>query len=139
MMKISTLPALIFLMTVFSFAACAQTDADPSGEWRLVAYGASASPTPAIPGVETSISFSSDGKFGGNVGCNSLGGEYKINSDGIHFDSIFSTMMFCEQTSKQESAVINILSGKTLTFSISGDQMTLVSKDGLAVIKLSRK
>lgn len=138
-MKILTLPALIFLMTVFSFAACAQTDANPSGEWRLVSYGDSASPTPAIPGVETSISFGSDGKFGGNVGCNSFGGDYKIGSDGIRFGSIFSTMMFCEQTSAQESAVLGLLSDKTLSFSIRGDQMTLVSEDGSSVIKLTRK
>lgn len=139
MMKISTLPALIFLMTVFSFAACAQTDANPSGEWRLVSYGDSASPTPAIPGIETSISFGSDGKFGGNVGCNSFGGEYKISGSEIRFGSIISTMMFCEQTSAQESAVLGILSDKTLTFSISSDQMTFISEGGLSVINLTRK
>lgn len=139
MMKISTLPALIFLMTVFSFAACAQTDANPSGEWRLVSYGDSAFPTPAIPGIETSISFGSDGKFGGNVGCNSFGGEYKISGSEIRFGSIISTMMFCEQTSAQESAVLGILSDKTLTFSISSDQMTFISEGGLSVINLTRK
>lgn len=138
-MKISTLPALIFLMTVFSFAACAQTDANPSGEWRLVSYGDSAFPTPAIPGIETSISFGSDGKFGGNVGCNSFGGEYKISGSEIRFGSIISTMMFCEQTSAQESAVLGILSDKTLTFSISSDQMTFISEGGLSVINLTRK
>jgi heat shock protein HslJ len=138
-MKLTTLPALILLtLAMFLFNACANTDASLTGEWKLVSYGDATNPASAIADVDTSISFN-EGQFGGNVGCNSFGGDYAISGDQVTIGSVISTMMFCEETSAQESAVIGILSDKTMTMSMSGSQLTLISEDGSSVIVLERK
>jgi len=139
-MKLATFPALVFLIPVMLiFNACSNTSPSLSGEWTLVSYGDSANPAPALPDVDTSITFGADGQLGGTVGCNTFGGGYKVSGGQVTFDGIFSTLMFCEGTSVQESAVLAILSDKTLSFSISGNQLALTSTDGSAVVVLARK
>ena len=138
-MKLTTLPALIFLaLAMFVFNACSNTVTALTGEWKLISYGDASNPSPAIAGVDTSITFN-DGKFGGTVGCNSFGADYTTEGSTIHIGSVVSTMMFCEETSAQESAVLGILSDKTLSISVSGDQMKLVTEDGTSVIVLEKK
>ncbi len=138
-MKLATLPALVLLsLAMFVFNACSN-NTSLTGEWKLVSYGDSAAPTPAVPGVETSISFE-EGQFGGTVGCNSFGGDYTLNGDQMSIGSIISTMMFCDQTSAQESAVLAILSDKTMTSLQWKRRLTLSSsEDGKSVIVLEKK
>ncbi|MCB0103818.1 MAG: META domain-containing protein [Anaerolineales bacterium] len=138
-MKLATLPALIMLtFAMVIFNACSTTSASLAGEWKLVSYGDSAAPTPALPGVDTSILFE-EGQFGGTVGCNSFGGDYTLSGSQMSTGSTISTMMFCEQTSAQESAVLAILSDKTMTVTQSGNLLTLSSVDGKSVVILERK
>ena len=138
-MKLATLPALIMLtLAMVIFNACSTTNTSLTGEWKLVSYGDVAAPTPALPGVDTSISFE-EGQFGGTVGCNSFGGDYTLNGDQMSIGSIISTMMFCDQTSAQESAVLAILSDKTMTVTYSGNLLTLSSEDGKSVVILEKK
>lgn len=138
-MKLATFPALVLLaLAMVLFNACSNTAINLSGEWKLVSYGNIANPTPALPNVETSITFN-EGQFGGNVGCNSFGGDYAISGDQVTIGSIISTMMFCTETSAQESAVLAILSDKTLKMTMSGNQLTLISVDGASVVVLERK
>ena len=138
-MKLATLPALILLtLTMTIFNACSTTGTSLAGEWKLVSYGDATNPTPAIEGVDTSVNFN-DGKFGGNVGCNSFGADYTADGESIHIGSVVSTMMFCEATSAQESAVLGIVSDKTLKVSLTGNQLTLATEDGTSVIVLEKK
>lgn len=140
-MKLATFPAFVLVtLTMFVFNACSNS-ASPSltGEWKLVSYGDASNPAPALPDTETSINFGADGQVGGTVGCNTFGGEYRINSDQVTFSGIFSTLMFCEGTSDQESAVLAILSDKTLRVSSSGNQLTLTSDDGSSAVILEKK
>ena len=138
-MKLATLPALIMLtLAMVIFNACSTTNTSLTGEWKLVSYGDAAAPTPALPGVDTSISFE-EGQFGGTVGCNSFGGDYTLSGDQLSIGSVISTMMFCDQTSAQESAVLAILSDKTMTVSYSGNLLTLSSADGRSVVILEKK
>ena len=137
-MKLATLPALIMLtLAMVIFNACSTTNTSLTGEWKLVSYGDVAAPTPALPGVDTSISFE-EGQFGGTVGCNSFGGDYTLNGDQMSISPIISTMMFCDQTSAQESAVLAILSDKTMTVTYSGNLLTLSSEDGKSVVILEK-
>lgn len=69
-MKQTTFFLIILLALLLS--ACSGGSSSPEGEWILVSYGSSANPTPALPGVETSINFGTDGQVGGTVGCNRL-------------------------------------------------------------------
>lgn len=129
----------IILTLLLMLSACSGNSASLEGEWTLVSYGDSSNPTSALPNVETSINFDADNQMGGNVGCNSFGGEYKVNGNQVTFSGIFSTLMFCEGTMDQETVFLNILSEQTLNFELSGNQLTLTTQDGSSVIVLQRK
>lgn len=139
-MKLATFPALVLLtLIMLIFNACSNTGVSLTGEWELISYGDASNSTLALPDTETSINFGADSQFGGTVGCNTFGGEYTVNDDQVTFSGIFSTLMFCEETSNQESEVLAILSDKTLSFSSSGDQLTLTSEDGTSIVVLEKK
>lgn len=132
----------LFALSVLILSACTSgggASASPTGEWTLVSYGDASNLTPALPDVETSINFNEDGTFGGSVGCNSFGSDYKVDGDQVTFGSIVSTMMFCNEISTQESAVLAILTDKTVSFTVNGDELTFTSADGASVIMLARK
>jgi len=140
MKKTSLFLSTLFVLSVLILSACVGgASASPTGEWMLVSYGDASNPTSTLPDVETSINFNDDGTFGGSVGCNSFGSNYKVNGDQITFGSIMSTMMFCEGISDQESAVLAILTDKTVIFEMNEDQLTLTSEDGNSVVVLTRK
>jgi heat shock protein HslJ len=128
----------LFAIVVLLLAACTPgvPGTDLSGEWKLVSYGDAANPTRALPDVETTITFTK-GQMGGNVGCNSFGGEYRISGKTITFEPIMSTEMYCEKTADQEQGVLSRLQGK-MTFTLTGDLLTLVAADG-SVVNLARK
>ena len=130
----------LFVLPVLVLVACSGgTSVSVVGDWALSSYGEASNLTDAAPNVETSINFDEKGQFGGNVGCNSFGAEYKVDGDQIVFGSIISTMMFCDETSAQESAVLGILSDKTVKYQVDGDQLKITSSDGASAIVLVRK
>jgi len=132
----------IFLLaiTLFILTACSSASANITGEWKLVSYGDAANPTSAIPNVDTLIKFDSNDQINGNVGCNGFGGNYKISGDKITFGSIMSTMMYCEETSPQEQAVLGVFSdGVKLPVQMNGNTLTITSADGASVVTLTRK
>jgi heat shock protein HslJ len=130
----------LFVIVLLILTACSSANTNITGEWKLVSYGDAANPTPAISNVDTSIKFDSDGQISGNVGCNGFGGNYKISGDKITFDSIMSTMMYCEETSTQEQGVLSIFSDNTkLPIQLNSDTVTITSADGASVVNLVRK
>ena len=135
-MKKLTILLIILLITL---SACSGNSVSLEGEWTLVAYGDATNPTSALQNVETTISFGADRKFSGTVGCNTFGGEYKVNGNEMTFSNIFSTLMFCEGISDQETMVLNILSNQTLTVEMNGNRMMLTSVDGTSLIVLEKK
>jgi len=140
MKKTPRLSITLFILSILILSACSGgASASVVGEWTLVSYGDAASPTPAVSGVETSINFDEKEQFGGNVGCNSFGSEYKVNGDQIVFGSIISTMMFCDATFPQESAVLSILSDQSVQYQFDGEQLTITSSDGASVVVLAKK
>ena len=140
MKKTPLLSIMLFVLSILILSACSGgASASVVGEWTLVSYGDASSPTPAVPDVETSINFDEKDKFGGNVGCNSFGSEYTVDGDQIVFGSIISTMMFCDATSAQESAVLSILSDQSVKYQINGEQLTITASDGASVVVLAKK
>jgi heat shock protein HslJ len=131
-----------FLLAVvlFILAACSSSNANIAGDWKLISYGDATNPMPAVPNVDTSIKFESNGQISGNVGCNGFGGNYEVTGDKITFNSIMSTMMYCEETSLQEQAVLSVFSDSMkLQFQMNGDTLTIISADGLSAVNLARK
>jgi heat shock protein HslJ len=129
-----------FLIVMFIFAACSSPRSDISGEWKLISYGDAANPTPAMSNVNTSIQFDANGQIHGNVGCNSFGGNYKLRGDKLAFNSIVSTMMYCEETSIQEQGVLSVFTDN-LDFQVqlNGGKLTITSLAGASAVTLVRK
>ena len=131
--------ASILLVGIMLAACSGGASADIVGEWRLVSYGPASSPSPAAPGVATSIKFGADGQLAGNVGCNSFGGEYKVSGMKIEFGSLMSTLMACNNpVGEQESAVFAVFANAA-PFALTGDTLTITSTDGSMVAVLARK
>ena len=130
----------LLAIALFILTACSSASPDIVGDWKLESYGNAANPTPAIPNVDTSIKFDPNGQMSGNVGCNSFGGSYETSGDKITFDSIMSTMMYCDETSAQEQAVLSALSDNVkLQIKLNGNTATITSPDGASVVNLARK
>ena len=131
--------SVIGLLVLFVLVACAgKASASISGQWKLVSYGFAGRQTLAIANVNTNIEFTSDGKLNGNVGCNSFGGEYKVDGKSITFGPIMSTMMACEGVGEQEMTTVAVFQ-KSAKFVLDGDKLTITSADGKSVIVLARK
>jgi heat shock protein HslJ len=138
-MKKSHLLFTALLVLAVILTACSAKP-NITGEWKLVSYGDVANPTPAIPNVDTSIKFDSNGQINGNVGCNGFGGTYLLSGDKITFNSIMSTMMYCEGTSSQEQAVLGVFSDNViLQIQMNGDALAIASADGSSVVNLTCK
>lgn len=136
MKKFHLLLTALFLLAL---SACSAAKPDLSGDWGLVSYGDAVSPTPALPGVDTSFTFE-NGQMSGNVGCNGFGGEYDLRGEQITFKGIMSTMMFCEATSAQEQGVLSVFSDNVpQQIQVNGDSLTITSADGASVVTLVRK
>jgi len=130
----------LFAIALFILTACSSASPEIVGDWKLESYGNAANPTPAIPNVDTSIKFDPNGQMSGNVGCNSFSGSYETSGDKITFDSIMSTMMYCDETSAQEQAVLSVFSDNMkLQIQLNGNTATITSPDGASVVNLARK
>lgn len=128
---------LIFFVLTSLLTACAGTSALDNTTWELVAYGTVDAPMPALPDVETTITFDGNGNLNGNVGCNSFFGTYKVSGDILELGPIGATEMYCEDTWEQEMGIFQILSGK-LSFEEDGDMLMLISEDGTQIVRLKR-
>jgi heat shock protein HslJ len=131
---------LIFvaLFGILLSACTPSPSADVVGVWKLVSYGKPTDLTRALPGVDTSIEFKSDGTVAGNVGCNGFGGGYELHGDAFSFEPMVSTEMYCEAVDQQEATVLSVLEVEA-TFVLDGDLLTLTSAKGSPVIVLKRK
>lgn len=134
---------ILIAIALVILSACSSGSAasvDITGEWKLISYGDAANPTPAIPKVDSSITFESNGQIRGNVGCNSFGGNYEVNGAKITFNSMMATLMYCEESSSQEQAVLSVFSDNMkLSIQMNDDTLTITSADGSSVVILARK
>jgi len=134
---------LLVIVAGILLAACsagASASLSLTGTWKLVSYGDPVNPTPAAAEVDTSVIFDKKGTISGNVGCNSFGGNYKVDGNSITFEPISSTLMMCEDPAigDQETAVLNTLA-ETVTYAIDGNTLTIRSADEGSVVVLARK
>jgi len=132
---------LVILLTALALAACGATGnstALTGTSWHLVSYGSTSSPTPAVPDAKTALAFDKDGKLSGNVGCNSISGDYTTNGAQINFGQVISTLMACaDPLMQQESAVLQMFSG-TVKYTVTSNQLTLTSADGAATVRFEQ-
>jgi len=130
---------IIAILVCVGLSGCTSQISGIIGEWSLLSYGDTDKPTSALPDVNTSIRFNSDRTFGGNVGCNIFGGDWRPTIDGgISFSNIVSTEMYCEETWEQELAVLGLFS-KNAKLQINWDDNdTMTITNGTSLVKLAR-
>jgi Heat shock protein len=132
--------SLIFT-TTFLCLVCLLLSACQSGQvnlqgtsWQLVSYGSADQLTPAVTGVETSLTFGKDGQVNGNLGCNSFSGSYSIKEGKIVFGSLIATMMACPDAQmSQESAAFKALNS-TVSYELGSGSLTITAADGTRLI-----
>lgn len=127
----------ILLLSACSIGSTEETDLQGT-QWKLEAYGPANSPISAVEGIETALTFGTDGQVSGNMGCNNFNGEYTQEGQKIVFGSMMSTMMACpEPQMNQESISLSILSG-SVDFRLEGDVLT-IDPLGINQLVLSRQ
>jgi heat shock protein HslJ len=130
----------LLVITGLTLTACAgNASASVVGDWKLVSYGSPTNQTPAVPNVEASVTFGSDGKLNGNVGCNGFSGDYKIDGSTITFGPIMSTLMACTDPIMQQEIIVFSVLTDTATFEIDGTTLTITSADGASAVVFERK
>jgi heat shock protein HslJ len=110
------------------------------GEWIVTGYnnGKEAVTSP-IDGTELTATFTPDGQVGGNAGCNTFTGGYKLDGTSLTAGPLASTMMACEQdVMDQETAFLAALQTPT-TVEPSGNTVTLRAADGATQVVLTAK
>jgi heat shock protein HslJ len=112
-------------------AACGGASSALTGvTWKLVSYGPPGAEQDAVADVPTSLVFGDDGQVSGSMGCNSFGGEYKVEGNQITFGPLVSTLMACDEPiMNQESAVLKIFTG-TVDYQVDGTTLTITGADG---------
>ena len=137
--KNSSLVIMLITAVLCGCTANIEPKADINGKWDLISYGNETSPTFVVPNIPAWINFEKEhSKISGNVGCNMFMGNYIFYGDSITVSSIASTMMYCNLTSAQETAVLGLLQGSTfLTTRFNGDYLMITN--GTMMINLSKR
>ena len=124
---------LFLLVASLVLSGCASQGKSLEGNWILTSHGPGASPIPSVADSQASITFNKDGTISGNSGCNSFGGEYKVDRDQVTFNALASTLMACsEPLMDQEGIVFQVLNG-TATYEIKGETLT-ISNNGMVLV-----
>jgi heat shock protein HslJ len=135
-MRGNVLYVILGIVILSSLAGCTGT-ATPTpaatltgNPWALVSYGDPAALIPAQSERAAQLEFTTDGKVGGNVGCNSLSGNYIISGDKIQVSNLSTTLMACaDPLMQQEQSVSAVLNGAE-KFTIEGTKLTLFAAGG---------
>jgi heat shock protein HslJ len=110
------------------------------GEWNVTGYntGTQAVTSP-IAGTTLTATFAATGEVGGNAGCNSYSGPYKLDGTSLTVGPLATTMMACDQKiMDQETAFLTALQTPTKV-ETSGATVTLRDASGATQVILSPK
>ncbi|MEM6398224.1 MAG: META domain-containing protein [Bacteroidota bacterium] len=134
---------LPFLLMTLSFYACPEPGLQSTNfdaeqmigkDWTLVSYDMNGK-TSAAEG-NARLKFNEDGVAGGHTGCNSMGGDYKVQGNKVIFGPLMMTKMYCANTAQQERAVTFIL-GDTVTAELKNEQLHLFNDSGRLVYEIT--
>jgi len=140
MKKSFLLYAALFIIAGSILAACSDKSVDVlAGDWRLVSYGSIANPAPAMPAIETSLTFGKNGTVNGSVGCNSFGSDYTAGNGRISFGALASTEMACEEPLMQQESAIFQLFANSAAFKIEGNLLVITSSNGANAVVFARR
>ncbi len=118
--------ALLLATVALTFAGCTSSAQSPTlaGTWGEP--GASGKPALEF----TPASGESGGEYGGNDGCNTIGGEYTVTDGTVEFGMMRATMMFCEG--------VDTWLSQAHTATLEGDTLTVLDEQGAEIGTLER-
>lgn len=141
MHKITLFLITFLALTGLLLSACSPSESQATlagTSWKLVSYGLATNQTPAITGVETTLTFSKDGQVSGSFGCNQFSGNYSLKDGKITFGALATTMMACADPQMiQESTTFKVMTG-TVNFEVNGKALTITAADN-SVMNLTSK
>ena len=100
-------------------------------EWHLVAMGPVGSGSLPAPGARVTLKFGNDGRISGSGGCNSYGGNYRVQGNRLTLSQVFSTKRACidANANKQESQYFAALESAS-RFRLNRKQLTIYYGSG---------
>lgn len=118
-------PAFAVLPVLF-LAGCAAAPAGSAGlagtQWAIVKVDGAA---PVVP-QKAALRFE-DERLSANVGCNGIGGDYRVDSSRLVAGPLMATRMFCEGPVWQQEEAVNALLSAAPEIQRSGNSMRLTS------------
>lgn len=135
-MSHALLIAGILTMLIVALTACAAGNDLAGTNWRLTELNGRAPLASAEP---ITLSFTSADQAGGNSGCNSYGGSYRVAGSNLTFGALASTKRACTEPGlmTQEAAFLQAL-GAVTTYELSNDQLALKDSNGAVVLRFAR-
>jgi len=121
---------ILFVLTLalaLTVAACGNSVGVPDlkgTSWLLVEINGQ----PVLDGSAPTLVFENE-SVGGNGSCNAFGGEYTTENGKLAFSSIFSTLMYCEDTMDQETAYFAALE-EAVGYQVKDGNLQLLNADG---------
>lgn len=121
------LPLAAFALVALA-AACGDggSSALEGTSWRLERIGAQS----ALPQATPWLKFEDGGDFGGNTGCNSLGGKWEASGDELTLSDIVSTLIGCEGAIAEQETAFNAALQAVARYEIDGDTLSLRDAGG---------
>ena len=85
------------LLLISLFSAVCFSQSLPVGNWQLEEYNFAGKVEHPLDKAAPTLVVRTNGKLGGNSGCNSYGGSYATSKDKVKISDIIHTMMACEE------------------------------------------
>jgi heat shock protein HslJ len=106
--------------------------------WTLISFGAPGAEIPVLEGSALTLEFEADGQAGGSGGCNSYGGEYRVQDNTLSLSQLNSTLMACadERVTQQEQAYLEALHSAG-QFELTENHLTLSYNGGQGALNFS--
>ena len=119
---------LLILLCSLTVVAAAQSL--PAGKWQLEECKFGPASEQPLKGIATTLVIKSEGKLGGNSGCNAYGGTYTVDKGKLAITDIISTMRACEEpTPTFEKDYFNTLENAT-SAEVKDDTLVITDKNG---------
>ncbi len=114
------IPAFLTLLLLNACAATSGQDASLlNSTWKFTAIDG------AVPVSQRAQVAFQRGRIGVNVGCNSMGGAWRIEGHRLIAGPLIQTEMFCEGPVWAQEQTVSALLAGTPEFSVTGERMTL--------------
>ncbi len=110
-------------------------DADLLGDWIVVSLNGNPIETQNVP----TLTFTESGNVSGEGGCNTFGGTYSTDGNGLTLSGLTTTLVACDEdtVNAQERAYLEALN-LTGLYILDGDTLTLSNEAGEALVVLRR-